>query len=131
MEEMIRIVTVTVISIASLAGIIKWGIEKYFKKSEEVTKLREKINQQSIKTIEATMDRVASEIITLGRNMSELEQNLVIFNSRLQDYEQQNSEVIKSYLNLSNDIKRKLRIFENLELYELKDNVFVFKRKNH
>lgn len=131
MEDTIRVIVVTISTIAALAGLIKWAIEKYFKKSEEVIKLKEELNQKSIKSIESSMDRVAGEIINLGQNMAELEQHLIIFNSRLQEYDKQNNDVLRNYIHLSSEIKKKLAIFEGLELYEFKDNMFVFKKKNH
>lgn len=131
MEDIIRIVVLTVGTIAAVAGMIKWGIEKYFKKSEEVMRLKEELNQKSINTIETSMNHVAGEIINLGHNMAELEQHLIIFNTRLQEYDKQNHEVLKSYINLSSEIRRKLQVFEGLELYEFKDNLYVFRKKNH
>jgi hypothetical protein len=131
MEDTIRVIVITISTIAALAGLIKWAIEKYFKKSEEVMKLKEELNQKSIKSIENSMDRVAGEIINLGQNMAELEQHLIIFNSRLQEYDKQNNDVLRNYIHLSSEIKKKLAIFEGLELYEFKDNMFVFKKKNH
>jgi septal ring factor EnvC (AmiA/AmiB activator) len=131
MENIVQAVVLTMGTIAAVAGMIKWGIEKYFKKSEEVMRLKEELNQKSIKTIETSMDRVAGEIINLGQNMSELEQHLIIFNSRLQEYDKQNHEVLKSYISLSSEIRRKLQVFEGLELYEFKDNLYVFRKKNH
>lgn len=131
MEDTIRVIVITISTIAALAGLIKWAIEKYFKKSEEVIKLKEELNQKSIKSIETSMDRVAGEIINLGQNMAELEQHLIIFNSRLQEYDKQNNDVLRNYIHLSSEIKKKLAIFEGLELYEFKDNMFVFKKKNH
>ena len=131
MEEMIRIVVITIGAIAAMAALIKWGIEKYFKKSEEVMRLKEALNQKSIDTIEKTMDRVANEIITLGNNMNELEGHLIVFNDRLQSYDKQNNDVLKSYITLSSEIRRKLKVFEELELYEFKENTYVFKKKNH
>lgn len=131
MEDTIRVIVITISTIAALAGLIKWAIEKYFKKSEEVIKLKEELNQKSIKSIESSMDRVAGEIINLGQNMAELEQHLIIFNSRLQEYDKQNNDVLRNYIHLSSEIKKKLAIFEGLELYEFKDNMFVFKKKNH
>jgi hypothetical protein len=131
MEDTVRVVVITLSTIAALAGLIKWAIEKYFKKSEEVIKLKEELNQKSIKSIESSMDRVAGEIINLGQNMAELEQHLIIFNSRLQEYDKQNNDVLRNYIHLSSEIKKKLAIFEGLELYEFKDNMFVFKKKNH
>lgn len=131
MEDVIRIVVLTLGTIAAVAGVIKWGIEKYFKKSEEVMRLKEELNHKSIKTIETSMNLVAGEIINLGQNMAELEQHLIIFNSRLQEYDKQNHENLKSYINLSSEIRRKLQVFEGLELYEFKDNLYVFRKKNH
>jgi septal ring factor EnvC (AmiA/AmiB activator) len=131
MENIVQAVVLTMGTIAAVAGMIKWGIEKYFKKSEEVMRLKEELNQKSIKTIETSMDRVAGEIINLGQNMAELEQHLIIFNSRLQEYDKQNHEVLKSYISLSSEIRRKLQVFEGLELYEFKDNLYVFRKKNH
>jgi hypothetical protein len=131
MEDIIRIIVLTVGTIAAVAGVIKWGIEKYFKKSEEVMRLKEELNQKSINTIETSMNHVAGEIINLGHNMAELEQHLIIFNTRLQEYDKQNHEVLKSYINLSSEIRRKLQVFEGLELYEFKDNLYVFRKKNH
>lgn len=131
MEEMIRIVVITIGAIAAMAALIKWGIEKYFKKSEEVMRLKEALNQKSIETIEKTMDRVANEIITLGSNMTELEGHLILFNDRLQTYDKQNNDILKSYITLSSEIRRKLKVFEELELYEFKENTYVFKKKNH
>ena len=131
MEDTVRVVVITLSTIAALAGLIKWAIEKYFKKSEEVIKLKEELNQKSIKSIESSMDRVAGEIINLGQNMAELEQHLIIFNSRLQEYDKQNNDVLRNYIHLSSEIKKKLANFEGLELYEFKDNMFVFKKKNH
>lgn len=131
MDNIVQAVVLTMGTIAAVAGMIKWGIEKYFKKSEEVMRLKEELNQKSIKTIETSMDRVAGEIINLGQNMAELEQHLIIFNSRLQEYDKQNHEVLKSYISLSSEIRRKLQVFEGLELYEFKDNLYVFRKKNH
>jgi len=131
MEDLIQVIVLTLGAIAAIAGVIKWGIEKYFKKSEEVMRLKEELNQKSINTIETSMNHVAGEIINLGHNMAELEQHLIIFNSRLQDYDKQNHEVLKSYINLSSEIRRKLQVFEGLELYEFKDNLYVFRKKNH
>ena len=131
MEDMIQVVVVTIGTMASLAAIIKWGIEKYFKKSEEVMRLKEELNKKSIDIIEKSMTNVASEIITLGGNMHELEGHLIQFNNRLDAYDKQNNDIIKSYIAMSGEIKRKLKIFEDLELYEFKENTFVFKKKNH
>jgi hypothetical protein len=131
MENIVQIVVLTLGTIAAVAGVIKWGIEKYFKKSEEVIRLKEELSQKSINTIENSMNHVADEIVNLGQNMVELEQHLIIFNSRLQDYDKQNHEVLKSYINLSGEIRRKLQVFEGLELYEFKDNLYVFRKKNH
>lgn len=131
MEDTIKIIVLTLGTIAAIAGIIKWGIEKYFKKSEEVMRLKEEMNQKSIKSIEDSMDKVAGELINLGKNMIELEQHLIIFNTRLQEYDKQNHQMLKSYMDLSADITRKLQILEGLELYELKENVYVFRKKNH
>lgn len=127
MEETIRTIALTIFAGASLSGIIKWGIDKYFKKSEEVMKLKEDIQKKTIETIEKTMNNVAKEIINHGDSMVELEQHLTILNSRLQDYDNQNIEVMK----ISADINRRLKIFENLELYEFKENTFIFRKKTH
>lgn len=131
MEETIKVIVVSFFSIAALAGVIKWAIEKYFKQSEEVMRLKEELNQKSIRSIEDSMDRVASEIIKLGQNMAELEQSLIVLNLKLQEYDRQSLENLQSYVSLASEIRKKLQVFEDLELYELKENTFIFKKKNH
>jgi len=131
MEETVKVIVVSFFSIAALAGVIKWAIEKYFKQSEEVMRLKEELNQKSIRSIEDSMDRVASEIIKLGQNMAELEQSLIVLNLKLQEYDRQSLENLQSYVSLASEIRKKLQVFEDLELYELKENTFIFKKKNH
>jgi predicted PurR-regulated permease PerM len=131
MEETVKVIVVSFFSIAALAGVIKWAIEKYFKQSEEVMRLKEELNQKSIRSIEDSMNRVALEIIKLGQNMAELEQSLIVLNLKLQEYDRQSLENLQSYVSLASEIRKKLQVFEDLELYELKENTFIFKKKNH
>ena len=131
MEEIIKILTTIVISIGALSAVIKWGIEKYFQKNEEVNKLKEKMTQDAIKSIQSTMDKVGSEMIHLRENMAELEGHMIIFHNRLNDYDSNNRKILNSYVNLTNDIKRKFESFENLETEILSDRTVIFRKRSH
>ena len=130
MEETIKIVVVTLGVIAALAALIKWAIEKYFQKSEEVLRLREQITNQAIGSIEKAMDRVSGDLIILSENMNNLEGHLIIFQTRLNDYDNKSNEILRSYITLTDEVRKKLKTFENLEMYEDGD-VIIFRKKNY
>jgi len=129
-EETIKIVVVTLGVIAALAALIKWAIEKYFQKSEEVLRLREQITNQAIGSIEKAMDRVSGDLIILSENMNNLEGHLIIFQTRLNDYDNKSNEILRSYITLTDEVRKKLKTFENLEMYEDGD-VIIFRKKNY
>lgn len=130
MEETIRIVIITLGVLASLAALVKWSIEKYFQKSEEVLKLREQITNQAINSIEKAMDKVSGDLVILSNNMNDLEGHLIIFQTRLNDYDNKSNEILRSYITLTDEVRKKLKTFEDLEMYE-DGNVIVFRKKNH
>ena len=72
MEETIRIVVITLGVLGSLAALVKWSIEKYFQKSEEVLKLREQITNQAIGSIEKDIDKVSGDIVILANYINDL-----------------------------------------------------------
>lgn len=130
MEETIRIVVITLGVLGSLAALVKWSIEKYFQKSEEVLKLREQITNQAIGSIEKAMDKVSGDLVILANNMNDLEGHLIIFQTRLNDYDNKSNEILRSYITLTDEVRKKFKTFENLEMYEDGD-VIVFKKRNH
>ncbi len=129
-EETIKIVVITLSVVAALAALVKWSIEKYFQKSEEVLRLREQITNQAINSIEKAMDKVGNDLVVLSNNMNDLEGHLIIFQTRLNDYDNKSNEILRSYITLTDEVRKKLKTFENLEMYE-DGNVIVFRKKNH
>lgn len=128
MEETIKIVLFTLGTIAALAALVKWGIEKYFQKNEEVLRLKEQITLNAIKSIEKTMDKVGNDLIEVSKNMAELEGHFIIFQSRMNDYDSKNNELIRSYISLTAEVRKRLDSFENIEIYEEDGHVKMRRR---
>ncbi len=127
-EEIIKIVVFTLVTLATLAVIIKWGIEKYFQKNEEVIRLKEQITNHAIQSIEKTMEKVGQDLVNVSKNMDELEGHLVIFQSRLNDYDSKNNEILRSYIGLTAEVRKKLEILDKLEIYEDKGHIIIKKK---
>lgn len=131
MEEAVKLSLIVLGSLGILAGIVKWGIEKYFQKHKEVEQLKEKINQEALKSIQTSMNHVANEIVRLGDGMAELEGNLIVFNTKLFEFDKHNKDVLRNAINLHSQVKDRLKIFDGLEIHENDDKLIVFKRKRH
>ena len=102
-EEGIKSISLIIFSVASFAGLVKWGIEKYFKKNEEVLELKEKMNNKSISIIEKSMTKVGNDLNELSKNMSDLERQLIFFHERMDHYESNTEHILETLEKLSKE----------------------------
>jgi len=113
--------SVTVLGeLAILAGIVKWGVGEYFKKTTEIELLKEQRVVSQIVDLKTVTDGFKTNLTNFETKLTGMDKMVGEFSIKLQNFSEKQDAT-------SDMVRDSLRKFDNVELVEYRKNHFVLK----
>lgn len=106
--------------LAILAGIVKWGVGEYFKKTTEIELLKEQRVVSQIVDLKAVTDGFKTNLNNFETKLTGMDKMVGEFSIKLQNFSEKQDAT-------TDMVRDSLRKFDNVELVEYRKNHFVLK----
>jgi hypothetical protein len=120
LETMIKYSVTVLGELAILAGIVKWGVSEYFKKTTEIELLKEQRVVSQIVDLKTVTDGFKTNLTNFETKLTGMDKMVGEFSIKLQSFSKKQDET-------SDMVRDSLRKFDNVELVEYRKNHFVLK----
>ena len=106
--------------LAILAGIVKWGVGEYFKKTTEIELLKEQRVISQIVDLKTVTDGFKTNLNHFETKLTGMDKMVGEFSIKLQNFSEKQDAT-------TDMVRDSLRKFDNVELVEYRKNHFVLK----
>ncbi len=120
METIIKYSVTVLGELAILAGIVKWGVSEYFKKTTEIELLKEQRVVSQISDLKGLTEGFKTNLNNFEIKLNGMDKLVEGFAIKLQNFSEKQDAT-------SEMVRDSLRKFDNVELVEYRKNHFVLK----